>query len=254
MAQGAQWLGTDDFPADLEWADEHEAWLRFIDSEGALPIYRPRLKGPRERRDEAFAEIAVAYFFATKCGMSIFEWEPPGAGGKKGEFLTGFDAHHALFVEVKSPGWEDEIARSEGRSSPRLQQPKYINDRARSTGPWASARHAVKKAYPKMPSNTPTMLVINDDLMLPLVEWGPDMMRIALYKPGLPGSASAEDGPFLDNRYARLGAVGVFKVVKPPLRYRFMVFENPHALAAVVVPPEIAKNYPRYDASEPEGE
>jgi len=26
-----------------------------------------------------------------KCGMSVFEWEPPGANGKRGEFLMGPD-------------------------------------------------------------------------------------------------------------------------------------------------------------------
>jgi hypothetical protein len=147
VAHDAQWVGRDDFPSCLDWADEHEAWLRFIDAQGAFPIYLPRLKGPKERRDEAFAEIATAYSFATRCGMSIFAWEPPGAAGKLGEFLIGFDPRHPVFVEVKSPGWEDEIVQVQGQSSPRLLEPKYIHAEARSTDPTASVRHAVKKAY-----------------------------------------------------------------------------------------------------------
>src|SRR5437016_10354373 len=78
VARGAQWLDTDDFPAYVKWADEHEAWLRFLKDTGGLSHYIPRLKGPRQRRDEAFAEIASAFFFVAKCGMPVFEWEPPG--------------------------------------------------------------------------------------------------------------------------------------------------------------------------------
>src|SRR5438876_1327013 len=83
VANGATWVGTDEFPSCSEWADEHETWLRFVREARALPHYLPRLRGPKERRDEAFAEIAPAYFFATKCGLSIFEWEPLGANGKR---------------------------------------------------------------------------------------------------------------------------------------------------------------------------
>ena len=111
--------------------------------------------------------------------MAIFGWEPPGAGGTHGEFLTGFDPRQAVFVEVKSPGWEDEIVQDQGQGSPRLQKPKYIHAEARSTAPWASVRHAVKKAYPKMPTNMPTMLVINDDLMVALLDWS-EVVDIAL--------------------------------------------------------------------------
>src|SRR5262249_42441495 len=56
VAQGARWAGTDEFPSCLEWANEHEAWLRFVGDSGALGRYMSRLRGPKERRDEAFAE------------------------------------------------------------------------------------------------------------------------------------------------------------------------------------------------------
>ena len=38
----------------------------------------------------------------------------------------------------------------------RLQEPKYVGVEARATAPWASVRHAVAKAYPKMPDTMPT--------------------------------------------------------------------------------------------------
>jgi len=254
LAQGAQWVGKDDFPSCREWADEHEAWLRFLKGAGALDRYLPRLRGPKEKRDEWFAEIAVAYFLVTRCGLRIFEWEPPGAGGTAGEFLVGVDRRKPIFVEVKSPGWEGEIAEDEGQSSPRLQQPKYISGDARATAPWASARHAVKKAYPKMPDTMPTLLVINDDLMVPLVNWGKGIIDMGLYTPKSPRQDSgylAEDGPFVDGRYERLGGVGVFNVClgSTGIEYRFELFENPHALPAVAVPPEIATGYPRHDGA-----
>src|SRR5262249_3791755 len=192
-----------------------EAWRRFVKEAGAREHYLPRLRGPKEKRDEALAEIAVAYFLVARCGLTIFEWEPPGAGGKLGEFLIGFDPKRPVFVEVKSPGWEDEIAKAEGQSSPRLQQPKYISDDARATAPWASVRHAVKKAYPKMPHTMPTLLVINDDLMVPLTNWGKGITEMGLYTPRNPRQNSgylAEDGPFVNSQYERLGGVGVFNV------------------------------------------
>jgi hypothetical protein len=253
VAQGAQWVGADEFPSCVTWADEHEAWLRFAKETGGFDHYVRRLRGPKETRDEAFAELAVAYFFVKLCGMPFGGWEPVGADGKRGEFLIGSPS---AFVEVKSPGWEDEIVKAEGRGSARLQQPKYIHAEARSTGPWSSVRHAVKKAYPKMPDTMPTLLVINDDLMVSLLDWNQVVTEIGLYTPKSPGHSTgylAEDGPFVDARCARLGGVGVFKVDLPgaSVRYRFAIFENPHALPAVAVPPDVARGWPRVNGASP---
>jgi len=157
VSQNAHWVGTDKFPACPEWADEHEAWLRFVKDTGALDHYLPRLKGPKERCDEAFAEVAAAYFLVVKCGMRLLEWEPLGAKGKRGECLVGFDPSESMFVEVKAPGWEDESVKAEGQATPRLKQPKYIHAEARSTWPWAAVSHSVKKAYPKMPDTMPPL-------------------------------------------------------------------------------------------------
>ncbi len=51
----------------------------------------------------------------------------------------------------------------------------------------------------------------------------------------------------MNNQYERLGAVGVFQVDLPAqgMRYRFAIFENPYALPAVAIPPEIWPDYPR---------
>ena len=247
VARGAQWLGTDEFPSNTAWADEHEAWLRFAKETGGLDHYIRRLRGPRQRRDEAFAELAVGFFLVKVGGMPFVEWEPLGAEGKRGEFLVGSPP---VFIEVKSPGWEDEIVKVEGQDSARLQEPKYIHAEARSTGPWASIRLAVNKAYPKMPDTMPTLLVINDDLLVSLLNWNQVVTEIGLYTPKSPGQDTgylAEDGPFVDGRCARLGAVGVFQADLPgaKVRYRFSIFENPHALPAVVVPTNVAPGFSR---------
>lgn len=258
VAQGAQWVGTDEFPSCLEWADVHEAWLCFVRDTGGLPHYLLRLKGPKERRDEALAEVAVLYFLAKQCGLSVFEWEPLGASGKRGEFLVGLDPREPVFIEVKSPGWEDEVAKAEGQATQRLKQPKYIGVETRSTAPWASVRHAVAKTYEKLPDTMPTLLVVNDDLMVSLLDWSASVTDLALYTPRSQGHASgylAEGGPFADARCERLGAVGVFNVHLPSsgIEYRFRLFENPHALPSVAVPPYVADGYPRYRGAPPPG-
>jgi len=73
VARGARWVGTDEFPSSVTWADEHEAWLGVAQETGGFDHYVQRLRGPKERRDEAFAELAVAYFFVKLCGMSMLE-------------------------------------------------------------------------------------------------------------------------------------------------------------------------------------
>jgi len=251
---GAQWVGTDEFPSCLEWADEHEAWLQFAERQGALGRYLTRLKGPKERRDETFSEIAVAYFFGVKCGLPILEWEPQGEAGKAGEFVVADASGQGIFIEVKSPGWEDEIAKAEGQGSPRLLQPKHIHAEARSTGPWASVRHAVRKAYPKMPTTLPTLLVIKDDLIVSLNDWGAHVMDVALYAPRLVGSTtgySAEDGPFANRDFERLGGVAILTVDLPAqgMRYRLSCFENHFALASVAIPKGFLPGYPRFSGS-----
>lgn len=249
VSQGAQWVGQDQYPASPEWADEHERWLQLIRVRGALAHYLPRLRGPSPKRDEALAEIGAAYFLETRCGLPIWEWEPRGANGKRGEFLVGDDRSVEIFVEVKSPGWEQEIAEAEGQGSTRLLQPKYIHAEARSTAPWASVRHAVRKAYPKLPDSMPTLLLIIDDLMVALSKW-PNTVRIGLYAERLKGYTtgySAEDGCFVGRQYERLGAVGILNVeLTTALEYRFLLFRNPNALPTVAVPRTVFAGYPSY--------
>src|SRR5712691_13241631 len=80
IAQGADWLGTDEFPrVAAVGGGLWETWLAFLAANGGLRHYTPRLKGGIDQCRIAFNEIAVAHFLATECGMRILGWQPPGA-------------------------------------------------------------------------------------------------------------------------------------------------------------------------------
>lgn len=250
VSQGAQWIGQDEYPSCLEWADEHERCLQFIQARGGFERYLPRLRSPASKRHEALAEIEAAYFLATRCGLPVQQWEPAGANGKRGEFRIGHGASPQVFVEVKSPGWEREVAKAEGQNSPRLLQPKYIHAEARTTDPRAAVRHAVAKAYPKFPDSQPTLLVINDDEMVPLNAW-PQAVRLALYSERVPGATEgdlAEDGCFVGRRYERLGGVGILNVesMNGVIQYRFGLFRNQNVLPKVALPPTLFGTLPSH--------
>lgn len=252
MSHNALWLGQDDFPSCDEWADESEKWLHFVENTGALTHYLPRLRGPKERRDEALHEIAVVYFLVKHCGLSILEWEPIGREGKKGEALVGLPDGGCIFVEVKSPGWEAEIVKSEGRQSNRLKMKKYINLETRFTDPWRPVRDSVAKAYPKMLDSMPSLLIIHDDLVVQLHSWL-SSVDIALYCERGKGVHTSgylvEDGCFVGRQYERLGAVGIFNVALPSggIKYSFSLFDNPNSLDTTKVPFTVFGDYPRSD-------
>jgi len=237
------------------WATEIERWLEHVDGTGALTRFLPVLRGPQAQCESGLAEISTAYFLERRCGLPIIKWEPVGAGNRRGEFLVRLQSGGSMFVEVKSPGWEQEIAQEQGQNSPRLNRPKHIQGEARATAPWASVRHAVAKAYPKMPDHLSTLLIINDDLMGSLV----DLLAtvdIALYCPRAQGHTIgylADDGCFATSQFERLGAVGIFQVQFPDTapRYRFDLFENPRALATVAVPPSTFLNHRRHHGARP---
>ncbi len=255
IAQSARWFGTDAFPFCIEWADEHETWLRFIKDEGVLDRYLPRLRALKTQRDETFAEISPIYFFAKHAALPPAVWEPLGANGKRGEVLLALPNGVRMFVEVKSPGWETEIIKAQGRDSPRLKQEKYIGGEGRWTAPWAAVRAKIANAYPKMPASLQTLLVINGDLFESLNDRRLHV-DIALYccPRGIgehPSGYLAENGYFIGNRYERLGGVGIFNVQlrAQGIEYRFDHYDNPNALAACAIPKTLFAGYDRFDGS-----
>jgi hypothetical protein len=251
VAQSADWLGSSEFHDLVAKAGGGlwETWLTFAAVNEGLGEYVPRLRGPKDQCTIALREIAVAHFLVTECRMRILGWQVPGASGTLGEFLVGFDRFHPVFVEVKSPRWQAEIAREHGDSHPRLTMPKYVGVEARFTNPWDSVDYSITKAYKKMPGDKPSLLVINDDLYMPLADWASITGDIELYRPK--SRLRPDGGAFVDDRYERLGAVGVLKTVDfDPSRgviYAFTLFDNPHALPCVRLAPDFARDYPRYN-------
>lgn len=242
VQQGARWVGQDEYPAWPDVAAEHERWLEFVSTKGELGRFLPRLRDRAAQRDDTLAEIGAGFFLEKQGGLPIVGWEPAGANGKTGEYLVRLPDGRGMFVEVKAPGWEQELVEAEGPQSPRLRRPKYLHAEARSTAPWNSVREAVKKAYPKVPDTMPTMVIIHDDLMVSLSDWGETIGDIALYCPRGKGHHSAgylaEDGPFVGTAYERLGAVGVLNVTfaGAGATYRFSIYGNPNCLPRVAVP------------------
>jgi len=262
ISQGARWVGKDAFPACSEWAEEIEKWLQFIRDHKVDGMkvwgnfFLPRLRDHAPKRDEALSEIAVAYFLEARCGFPVKAWEPEGSIGKKGEplkgeFLVEFQPSGQIFVEVKSPGWESEVVHNQGKDSPRLRQPKYLKGESGRTDPGTAVRQAVAKAYPKLQDSMPTLLIIADDLMVPLNAW-PDATQDALYCPQADGYTEgclAEDGCFAGKQYERLGAVGTLNVLlkDTTFLYRFALFRNPNCLGSVALPQELFADYPAYE-------
>ncbi len=228
--QGAGWVGKDDYPTSPTVADEHERWLGFVDENGELDRFLPRLRDRARQRDETLAEIKVGYFLDKNCGLPICVWGPPGAGKTFGEYLVGLPDGRQMFVEVKAPGWESEVVKAEGHRSARLAKPKHIHAEAGSTAPWKSVRDSVSKAYPKMPDDKPTLLVLCDDLPVSLNDWPPSALE--------PGNDS-----FFGSTHERLGAVGFLTVDFSDgwsgARFRYAVHHNPICLPGVAVPKTI---------------
>jgi hypothetical protein len=242
IAQGAQWVGEDEYPSQVAWADEAERRLQFVRARGGLDAeYISRLRGPARQRGDALAEITAAYFFGDRCGLPILQWRAAGAGGKTGEFLIGLRPTGQAFVEVKRPSWRAEVARTESQESARLEQPKHIHGETRATVPWQGVRDAVRRAHPQFPDAMPTLLVLHDDLFLPLnLQVGGPLNyhspRFALY---------SDAGCFTGAQYERLGAVATLNEDTPG-DFSFALFRNPHALGSAALPPGVFADYPSF--------
>ena len=167
IAEGSRWLGKDEFPSNEISRDRVVVWLEYINSKGQFDRFLPRLKDVPEKREETFAEIKPAYFIEKNAGYPITTWEPSGNNGKLGEFSFMFEGME-VFCEVKSPGWEREIVESEGPSSPRLKKPKYLPGDHGWFDNSGYVHDTILKAYPKFPTNQPTLLILVDDFKVSL--------------------------------------------------------------------------------------
>lgn len=254
-------------------ADLHELYLQFVIEQQQGDRFWPRLKSDPKQRDETFAEIEVAYFLHKVVGLEIVDWEPPGRGSQCGEFLVS-SPEGPLFVEVKSPGWEQDIVREQQANAKKTGEPPHSQEwvkrkdkrisqgkhsEARSYDPVPLIRNAVNKASQQVPNNMPTLLIINDDYFVP-ISHSPMTVSWALYVPRQPvGGRFGEDSPFAIPDFQQLGGVGVVQNVfgywtddgKP--KYKYATFINPNASHSLASFRSQFSSYPWYD-KELEGE
>lgn len=230
---------TDQYPATPAYAKELDVLLSFADAEGRLPQFIPRLESKNTQRDEALDELRVAYLLHHS-GFPVTQWEPPGLNGKVGEYLIGTPEGQHVFVEVKSPGWEGELS-DEQRNAGRAKQPKYQRVEGGALNNWEPLRKCIasEKTYPKFAPTQPNLLVIADDLKVPLLE-SPKQVGVALYADD--DRYGGEKGYFTSAKFENLGGVGIFRALEEvssaihSVEYQFRLFDNPCALPSVKLP------------------
>jgi hypothetical protein len=232
VISGARW--TDPYPAWQKDADELEEALNFAKVKGQWDAYLGALQGSNSQRDSALMELRVAKHLEGS-GFPVVSWRPVGADNNEGEYIVQGPSMQQTFVEVKSPGWEGEVAPEE-RKAGRLEQPKYVDLDGRAVAPWLKIRYAVDKAYKKFRAEMPNLLVIADDLFVSLEHVTELHAGQALYS-----KSRAQPGYFTDARYDKLGGVGFFwlDVREQNVSYQMRLFLNPHALGGTALPPDI---------------
>jgi len=99
---------TDGYPVWESYSRELDALVDWASAKGCLWRFQSRLESKNTQRDEALAELCLAYLLDS-VDFPIVRWDPLGANGKKGEYLLATPETTDLFVELKSPGWESEL-------------------------------------------------------------------------------------------------------------------------------------------------
>jgi hypothetical protein len=168
MTKGARWVSPDHFPGSSLLADACEEWLRFIERNGPLDHYLPRLRDRAAQRDETLAEIQAAYFLDRQ-RHPVVSWVPPKGAKGVCEFCVAVPGPvPTMAVEVKAPGWEADITGTNANA--RRKGPKYpAHIETRSSDPWGRLRERIDEACGQLPATMPTLFIVNDDLV-----FGPD--------------------------------------------------------------------------------
>lgn len=218
----ARWKEQDHYPAYQTFADECEILLEFIQAHGQFDRYFGDLTASGRQRNAALSELRVAYYLSRN-GFEIVRWKPVGLAPKEGEFLIRGPAGVEIFVEVKGPSWQSELS-DEEKMTGRTKQPKQLDLEARAIAPWRAIQIAVKKAYEKLASGIPNLLVIADDLFVGLQHGTEMMASMALYEQHYKGCFTVPD-------YEKLGGTGIFWMdsSKDTVTYEMRLFLNPLA-------------------------
>jgi hypothetical protein len=222
-------LGNSDIKND-SWKNEIEKWLLYINNKGELDRFLPRLTKMDSRKiNEALAEISSAYLLESILNLKVTGWEVPTNSDKNVDFTIDLNSEE-VYCEVKSPSWTSELSKKE-KLGIRKDQGKYIKNEARWFGHWVNIRYAIKKAYPKFLSNCNNLVIIQDDLFVPILAFPTDtQIEIALFEDQ--SVYNNEKGYFVNSDYENVGGI-LFIDINPTSRnkvYKYKFIKNPNAL------------------------
>jgi len=212
------------------WKKEIEKWLIYIKGKGELDRFKPRLQKMEYRKiKETLAEISSAYLLEEILNYKVTDWEVDTANNSNVEFTIKKDSKD-IYCEVKSPSWQSELSDAE-KVGKRKKQGKYINNEVRWFGHWKNIRYAIKKAYPKFLKDCYNLVILQDDLFVPILNSPTDIqIKIALYEDT--GQYDKEIGYFAGKDYESVGGVFIIDInpSEKETKYKYKFYDNPYAL------------------------
>ena len=214
---------------------EIEKWLIYIKEKGELDRFKPRLQKMDYRKiKETLAEISSAYLLEKILNYKVTDWEVDTANNSNVEFTIKIDSKD-IYCEVKSPSWQSELS-DEEKVGKRKKQGKYKNNEVRFIGHCKNIRYAIKKAYPKFLKDCYNLVIIQDDLIVPILNWPTDtQINIALYENT--GQLDKEIGCFAGKDYENVGGI-LFIDINPTnsKKYKIKFFPNENSKMPFIIP------------------
>ncbi len=234
---------TDGYPGPAAYSRELDVLLDWASKRNYLKRFVPNIEAKNTKRDEALNELRLAYLF-DQTGFPVVQLGPPGANGKKGEYLLATPEKTDVFVELKSPGWESELTPAQ-RASGRQHRPKYEGVGGGAVGNFQAVHQCIARpnSYPKFTTTQANLLIIADDLNLSLHD------TLFQVEGSLYGAKwqYGEDGYFTSNRFENPGGLGVFyafsAVPSRGIEYQFVIYENPYALLTTKLPQSLLEQF-----------
>jgi hypothetical protein len=211
ILDGAVLRNKDEFPAHQAWADEVERVLAFLATQGQFERLLRRLRA--KERNAALAEARAGFYFHRN-GFQIVRWEPEAVPGIPGDLEIAWHDTEPLFLEVKCPSWEGELAEEEIRAR-RTERPKYINAEGRAIDPVERVIYVVSKALPKFDAARINLVVVVDDLFVSPLDTPSDFVAGRLVR------------EFADARYASVSGIFMLNPVVYELAVEYRAFFIP---------------------------
>lgn len=202
------------FLASQAWAGDFEEIIGFLNAQGVLDRFLPRLRA--RERPGAIAEARTGMILS-RIGFHICRWGPLEVPGHPGDLEIRWQEGESVFVEVKRPGWEGELSETE-RQTNRQDLPKHINAEVRSVAPHERVMFAVQKAMPKLARHRANLVAVVDDLFVSPLDLGSNTTAAISYR-------------LADPQYRLVGGVFLLNPVcyDEVVLYRWDLVTNPDA-------------------------